>query len=81
MSTDRILGVLVLYLDHGHRSSTRELDFPSSVGSTLVGIILRAQADQALRDSKQRYALAVRATSDGLWDWDIATNQVYYSPR
>lgn len=77
----KVLGVLVLYLDHGHTKTPREIDFLSSVGSTLAGIILRAQADQALRDSEARYALAVRATSDGVWDWDITTNQVYYSPR
>lgn len=31
--------------------------------------------------SNERFNLAMEATSDGLFDWDIATNDVYYSPR
>jgi diguanylate cyclase (GGDEF)-like protein/PAS domain S-box-containing protein len=34
-----------------------------------------------LRRSEERYSLWALATDDGLWDWDAATNRIYYSGR
>jgi diguanylate cyclase (GGDEF)-like protein/PAS domain S-box-containing protein len=36
---------------------------------------------ESIRVSEQRYALAARATNDGLWDWDLTTDTIYYSMR
>lgn len=44
-------------------------------------VTARKQSENALRESQERYMLAVQGANDGIWDWDLRTNHIYFSPR
>jgi diguanylate cyclase (GGDEF)-like protein/PAS domain S-box-containing protein len=51
------------------------------LGRAIRYAIERNRAEVAVRESQERYALAVSGAKDGLWDWDLKENRLYFSPR
>lgn len=59
-----------------------------SGAKTLIGFVgtteditERKRTQDELQRSRERFDLAIRGTDDGIWDWDLRTDESYYSPR
>ncbi len=59
---------------------TKPIDFPV-VLARIQTQLSRKHAEEALRESEERYALAALGANDGLWDWDLIKSKIYFSPR
>ena len=84
-SEGRMVGVIC----HEHIGPQRhwtleEQHFAASVANTVALAIEaadRRKVEQALRTSEGRLITTVQGTNIGIWDWDLATNDVYLSPE
>lgn len=59
---------------------TKPIDFAVAI-ARIRSQLSRRHAEMALRRSEERYALAARGANDGLWDWNLETGEIYFSPR
>jgi PAS domain S-box-containing protein len=52
---------------------------------TIAGLLRQLRrveaGERALRESEERYALAMEGANEGHWDWDVATDRLFLSPR
>lgn len=73
LDQDKIMGLLqaagVVFENYRHKE--RELVLQAE----------REQANMKLWKNEERLNLALEATSEGVWDWDLTTDEVVFSPR
>jgi len=54
---------------------------PVGVQGIARDITDRRRAAEAMRESEERYALAAMGSNDGLWDWNLRSNRIFFSAR
>ncbi len=52
-----------------------------NLGRAIRYALARHDVEMSLRESEQRFALAVAGARDGIWDWDLDADTMYFSPR
>jgi PAS domain S-box-containing protein len=71
--------------DQANRLGARTL-LASLLGVLVIVALLRQlrrveTSEQALRESEERYALAMEGANEGHWDWDIASDRLFLSAK
>ncbi|MEG3968735.1 PAS domain-containing protein [Microcoleus sp. T2B6] len=71
----------IIYLEGRGEAVFSETGEVIKLLGTVMDISDRKQAEAALQISEERFYLAFEGSAMGLWDWNLATGEVYFNPR
>lgn len=77
----KVLGTFAIYHNKVNQPTEANITLIEQVASLASIAIEKTQTKLILQSSEERYALAMKGTQDGLWDWNVLTGEVLYSPR
>lgn len=79
LSKQGVLGVIVVYLQHGHLKQEREVAFLKSVANTLSGLIKHHKIQDKLYNSREKLSQVQQLANLGGIEWDIENNEIILS--
>ena len=79
LSKNGVLGVIVVYLEHGHERDEREVKFFGAVANTLAGLIEHRRTQDDLYSSREKLSEAQQIAHLGGLEWSIADGEIKLS--
>ena len=76
-----LLFTILRLLRYRQQVEKKASELAAANGQMQFEIKERTRIQEALKQSEERYALAARGANDGLWDWNLTTNEIYFSSR
>ena len=78
---DKVYGYLTLSLDKEYITDYDELLLLDEVAGDIAYALYNIKIEEQLIAKEERYRFVIEGTQDGLWDFNIVNNTVYYSAR
>ncbi|GAB6051305.1 hypothetical protein JCM17960_01250 [Magnetospira thiophila] len=78
---DGVFGLLSAHFSSPHACTSDEAAFIDSCAAILGQARAHLNADLKMAHERERFDLAMRGSNDGLWDWDLFEDELFYSPR
>jgi diguanylate cyclase (GGDEF)-like protein/PAS domain S-box-containing protein len=77
----KVYGLLSISIPRDLVADEEEQALFEEIAGDIAFALHNIELEEALRVSEERFALAVQGSNDGIYDWDIANNTLYWSPR
>lgn len=78
---DEVLGVLDVKHNTFDKLGESEINLLVSIANEVAVALENVRHLNEMETNQKRFDLVIRGTNDGIWDWYIPSNQVYFSPR
>jgi PAS domain S-box-containing protein len=80
ISSGTLIGKFMVYYDVPHEFTEEEFEIALTVGYQIAFGVERKRTEEALRENEERLRLATQTGKVGVWDWNILTDQVSWTP-
>ena len=69
------------WIRHRNKCVRDQAGRPIRVAGSISDVDAQKRAEEALRESQERYQLAVAGSNEGMWDWDMRSETFFFSAR